>query len=173
MILAPSCCQLPPDEFVDADAISPNTALLPDGLGRATCCFEIDADGDLDRGHARPRRARRRARPHGVAVPGMPNLHRHAFQRAMAGLAERRPGAARATASGPGARSCTASLGGSTPDDVEAIAAQLYVELLKAGYTAVGEFHYLHHDPDGRPYADPAEMSRAHRSAAAAQPASA
>src|SRR3546814_13130424 len=47
-----------------------------------------------------------------------------------------------------------------TPEQVEAIAAQLYVEMLEAGYTAVGEFHYLHHGPGGRPYADVAEMSR-------------
>ena len=46
-----------------------------------------------------------------------------------------------------------------SPDDVEAIAAQLYVEMLEAGFTAVGEFHYLHHAPDGSPYADPAEMA--------------
>jgi formimidoylglutamate deiminase len=45
------------------------------------------------------------------------------------------------------------------PDDLEAIAAQLYVEMLEAGYTAVAEFQYLHHDPDGRPYADLAEMT--------------
>ena len=50
-----------------------------------------------------------------------------------------------------------------TPDDVEAVAAQLYVEMLEAGFTRVGEFHYLHHDRDGRPYADIAEMARAHR----------
>ena len=54
-----------------------------------------------------------------------------------------------------------------TPEQVEAIAAQLYVEMLKAGYTAVGEFHYLHHDTDGQPYADLAEMS--HRVIAAAK----
>ena len=53
------------------------------------------------------------------------------------------------------------------PEQVQAIAAQLYVEMLKAGYTAVGEFHYLHHDPEGRPYADLAEMSE--RIVAAAQ----
>src|SRR3546814_3355636 len=47
-----------------------------------------------------------------------------------------------------------------TPEQVEAIAAQLYVEMLQAGYTAVGEFHYLHHGPDGRPYDDLAGMSR-------------
>lgn len=93
------------------------------------------------------------------ALPGMPNLHSHAFQRAMAGLAERR---------GPGDDSfwtwretmyAFASRIG--PDQLQAIAAQLYVEMLKAGYTHVCEFHYLHHAPDGKPYADPAAMSRA------------
>ena len=51
-----------------------------------------------------------------------------------------------------------------TPDDVEAVAAQLYVEMLEAGFTRVGEFHYLHHDRDGRPYA------RHRRDGAAASP---
>ncbi len=54
-----------------------------------------------------------------------------------------------------------------TPDDIEAIAAQLYVECLQHGYTAVAEFHYLHNAPDGSRYADPAELS--HRIIAAAQ----
>ena len=93
------------------------------------------------------------------ALPGMPNLHSHAFQRAMAGLAERR---------GPGddsfwtwreAMYAFASRIG--PDELQAIAAQLYVEMLKAGYTHVCEFHYLHNAPDGEPYADAAAMSRA------------
>ena len=93
------------------------------------------------------------------ALPGMPNLHSHAFQRAMAGLAERR---------GPGDDSfwtwretmyAFASRIG--PDELRAIAAQLYVEMVKAGYTHVCEFHYLHNAPGGRPYADPAVMSRA------------
>jgi formimidoylglutamate deiminase len=53
-----------------------------------------------------------------------------------------------------------------TPDDVRAIAAQLYVELLQGGYTTVAEFHYLQHDPDGRPYADPAAMALALHAAA-------
>ncbi len=53
-----------------------------------------------------------------------------------------------------------------TPDQVEAVAAQLYVEMLEAGFSRVGEFHYLHHDRDGKPYADIAEM--AERIAAAA-----
>jgi formiminoglutamate deiminase len=93
----------------------------------------------------------------GIAVPGLPNLHSHAFQRAMAGLAERR---------GPQTDSFWTwrevmyrFLARLTPDDVEAIAAFAYMEMLEAGFTTVGEFHYLHHDIDGRPYADLGEMA--------------
>ena len=92
----------------------------------------------------------------GWTVPGVPDLHSHAFQRALAGLAE-----------GRGPRSfwrwrdaMYGFLAQMTPDDVEAIASQLYIELLKGGFTAVGEFHYLHHAPDGSPYDDAAEMGR-------------
>lgn len=53
------------------------------------------------------------------------------------------------------------------PDELRAIAAQVYVEMLRAGYTHVCEFHYLHHPPDGTAYADPAEMSKAIIEAAA------
>lgn len=92
-------------------------------------------------------------------LPGMPNLHSHAFQRAMAGLAERQTHAEdsfwtwRETMYGFAGR-----IG---PDELTAIAAQLYVEMLEAGYTQVCEFHYLHHQPDARPYADAAAMSLA------------
>jgi len=93
----------------------------------------------------------------GIAVPGLPNLHCHAFQRAMAALAERR---------GPQADSFWTwrevmyrFLARLTPEDVEAIAAFAYMEMLEAGFTTVGEFHYLHHDIDGRPYADIGEMA--------------
>ncbi|WP_114393428.1 formimidoylglutamate deiminase [Oleisolibacter albus] len=95
----------------------------------------------------------------GPIVPGMANLHSHAFQRAMAGLAEQ------AGPAGDSFWSWRRTMYGFverlTPEDVQAIAAQLYVEMLKAGYTAVAEFHYLHQAPDGRPYADPAALSRA------------
>ena len=47
-----------------------------------------------------------------------------------------------------------------TPEDLEAIATQLFVEMLEAGYTSVCEFHYLHHDIDGRPYDDRATLAR-------------
>jgi formiminoglutamate deiminase len=100
-----------------------------------------------------------------VLVPGMPNLHSHAFQRGMAGLAETRGGAADSFWSWR--ETMYAHALALTPDDVEAIAAELYVEMLEAGFTRVGEFHYLHHDKDGAPYADPAEM--AGRIAAAAE----
>jgi formimidoylglutamate deiminase len=100
----------------------------------------------------------------GIALAGLPNLHCHAFQRAMAGLAECR---------GPAHDSfwtwrevMYAFLAALTPDDVEAIAAFAYMEMLEGGFTSVGEFHYLHHDIDGRPYSDIGEL--ASRIAAAA-----
>jgi len=106
-----------------------------------------------------------RERVVGIALPGLPNLHSHTFQRGMAGLAETR---------GPEGDSFWTwrqvmyrFLGSLTPDDVEAIAAFTMMEMLEGGFTSLAEFHYLHHDADGRPYADIAELS--HRIAAAAQ----
>jgi formimidoylglutamate deiminase len=139
--------------------------------------FGIDADGMLQAVDDGP------AETLGTWVlPGMPNLHSHAFQRAMAGLAERRgkPGSTGAPASG-GERPEAAIHGTAPeqdnfwswretmyafaaaigPEDLKAVAAQLYVEMLKAGYTQVCEFHYLHHRPDGGPYMPPEAMSLA------------
>ena len=93
------------------------------------------------------------------AMPGIANLHSHAFQRAMAGLAERR--GSEKDSFWSWRETMYAFAARIEPDDLQAIAAQLYVEMLHAGYTQVCEFHYLHHAPDGRPYADPAAMSRA------------
>ncbi|ESQ75126.1 formimidoylglutamate deiminase [Asticcacaulis sp. AC402] len=101
---------------------------------------------------------------HAIALPGMPNLHSHAFQRAMAGLTERR-------GAGPDSfwswrelmYRFTARIG---LEELWAVAALAYMEMLEAGFTHVGEFHYLHHAPDGRPYHDPAEMVGAIGSAA-------
>lgn len=92
-----------------------------------------------------------------IVIPGMPNLHSHAFQRAMAGLAERAGGKDdsfwtwRQTMYG-----LVSKVG---PDDMEAIAAQLYAEMLCQGYTSVAEFHYLHNRPDGGRYSQPAETA--------------
>jgi formiminoglutamate deiminase len=94
---------------------------------------------------------------HAVGLPGMPNLHSHAFQRAMAGLTEI-PAAGEDTFWTWRDRMYRLALA-MDPDDVQAVAALAYVEMLEAGFTRVGEFHYLHHDPDGQPYGDPAEMA--------------
>ena len=123
-----------------------DVAIILDDAGRIA---GVAADSDAAEGDERLR---------GLVVPGMPNLHSHAFQRAMAGLAER---------AGPEGDNfwrwrevMYRFLAVLTPEDVEAIAAQLYAECLRQGYTAVAEFHYLHNAPDGTPYADPAEMAR-------------
>ena len=97
-------------------------------------------------------------------LPGMVNLHSHAFQRALAGLAETAGTGAGLGKSGPDSFwSWRALMYGVatriTPEQLEAIAAQLYVDCLRHGYTAVCEFHYLHRDPAGAPYARPALMA--------------
>lgn len=133
------------------------TALLPDGWASDVLVRCDDAGRILSAtpGVPCPSDADHLA---GAAIPGMPNLHSHAHQRAIAGLTER---------AGPGEDSFWTwrnamyrLVARMDPDAFQAVATQLYVELLLSGYTHVAEFHYLHHAPDGRPYADPAEMSR-------------
>lgn len=133
------------------------TALLTDGWADDVL-LEIDASGFISAVTARvaepPSDSERLAGP---VIPAMPNLHSHAFQRAMAGLTEAR---------GPSEDSfwtwrqrMYAFVERIEPEQAQDIAAQLYVEMLKGGYTTVGEFHYLHHQPDGRAYDTPTEMS--------------
>jgi len=139
-----------------------SSALLPQGLARDVRLTIRDGLIETLETGVPPKQGDERF---ACVLPGMPNLHSHAFQRAMAGLAERR---------GPGADSFWSwreqmyhfalSM---TPDDLEAVATKLYAEMLEAGFTRVGEFHYLHHDRDGSPFANIAEMSE--RIAAAAQ----
>lgn len=95
----------------------------------------------------------------GVAAAAMPNLHSHAFQRAMAGRAERRRHARDSFWTWrAGMYELALRV---APEDVEAIAAQAYLEMLKAGYASVAEFHYIHHDRDGSLYKAPSAMSDA------------
>jgi len=101
----------------------------------------------------------------GIAVPGLPNVHCHAFQRAMAGLTERR--GQDVDSFWTWREAMYRLLNRVSPDDVEAIAAFAYMQMLESGFTAVGEFHYLHHDMDGRPYADLGEMAARVASASA------
>ncbi|MDB5737999.1 MAG: formimidoylglutamate deiminase [Sphingomonas bacterium] len=137
-----------------ADTLWFQQALLPDGWARDMrvtirdgLIAAIETDAFPEAGDER----------HAIALPGLPNLHSHAFQRGMAGLAERR---------GSGSDSFWTwreimyrfvdRIG---PDELEAIAALAYMEMLESGSTRVGEFHYLHHDLDGGAYADRARMA--------------
>ncbi len=97
--------------------------------------------------------------PHinGYALPGGTNLHSHAFQRAMAGLGEVRGNSSDSFWSWREVMYKFVAI--IDADDLKAIATRLYVDFLKGGFTSVGEFHYLHHSPDGTPYDDPAQMS--------------
>ncbi|MBX3565847.1 MAG: formimidoylglutamate deiminase [Sphingomonas sp.] len=100
----------------------------------------------------------------GIALPGLSNVHSHGFQRGMAGLSERR---GRPDDDFWSWREVMYRfLDRLTPEDIAAITAQAYVEMLETGFTHVGEFHYLHNDVDGRRYADPAETAGAIAAAA-------
>jgi formimidoylglutamate deiminase len=103
---------------------------------------------------------------HPLAIPGIASLHSHAFQRGMAGLAEIRGDTADTFWTWRETMYRFALE--MTPEDTEAVATLLYVEMLEQGFTRVGEFHYLHHDHDGGPYANLAEMATRIAQAAAA-----
>ena len=103
---------------------------------------------------------------HAILIPGVPNLHSHAFQRGMAGLAERRAGST--DTFWVWRETMYRFANAMSPEQMEAVATLLYVEMLEAGFTRVAEFHYLHHAPDGCPYDDPAEMAARIAAAAAA-----
>ncbi len=140
-------------------------ALLPEGWAHDVL-IDADASGaiaSVERAAA-PGAARRLR---GVVVPGMANLHSHAFQRAMAGATERRSPAGQ-DSFWTWRETMYRFVGLLSPEDAEAVAAQLYRELLEGGFTSVCEFHYLHHQPDGTPYDDRAEMAKRHLAAARA-----
>jgi formimidoylglutamate deiminase len=139
------------------------TALLPSGW-HDDVVVHLDEAGFISRLDT-AQRPGDCTRLDGIAVPGIANVHSHAHQRAMVGLAER---------SGPGAdtfwtwrEAMYGFVFAMEPEDLESVAAQLYVEALKSGFTTIGEFQYLHHQPDGAPYDEPAEMSLRCLSAAA------
>ena len=103
---------------------------------------------------------------HALGLPALANLHSHAFQRAMAGLAERRGDSLDTFWTWRETMYRFALT--MNPDQVEAVAAQLYMEMLEAGFAAVAEFHYLHNAPDGAPYMRRAELAERIAAAAAA-----
>jgi formimidoylglutamate deiminase len=131
------------------------SALLPSGWAKDVT-FTLDSSGMIEK--VETQSSDKTAQTvKGIAIPAVPNIHSHAHQRLMAGLAE---------VAGPSSDSFwtwrevmygfALKLG---PEDLQAVATQLYVEMLKSGSTVVGEFQYLHHQPDGTPYDEPAELS--------------
>ncbi|MEA2221373.1 MAG: hypothetical protein QOJ35_3999 [Solirubrobacteraceae bacterium] len=123
---------------------------------------ELGDDGRIARLKAGVRPDSHAERLAGLTIPGLANAHSHAFQRALRGRAQ-----------GPGSfwtwRAEMLTLAETLdPDSYVGLARATYAEMALAGVTLVGEFHYLHHAPDGTPYADPNAMGRALLQAAAA-----
>lgn len=124
--------------------------------------LEVGDDGMIVAVHQDPPTeagARAFTRLAGYGVPGAANLHSHAFQRALAGWSEVATEAGVDDTFWTWRKVMYDFVARLDPDHYQAIATLVYMEMLKHGFTAVGEFHYVHHDPDGEPYADPAEMS--------------
>ncbi|WP_449255003.1 formimidoylglutamate deiminase [Bosea sp. (in: a-proteobacteria)] len=137
-------------------------ALLPQGFARNVKLTVDDGFVTAVEPDATPAGEGRRFA--GIALPGMPNLHSHAFQRGMAGLSEGR--GAPEDSFWTWREVMYRFLDRLDPEDVQAIASQAFVEMLEGGFTALAEFHYLHHDKDGRAYANIATMGQAIASAA-------
>ena len=141
----------------DRHALFAAHAFLPQGW-RRDVLLEWDDAGMLTAVTPDARPSAGIAQARGPILPGMPNLHSHAFQRAMAGLAEYR---AQASDNFWSWRDLMYRFAARiTPERLEAIARWLYVEMLKAGYTSVCEFHYVHHSGDGAGYANRAELAQ-------------
>ncbi|HET6923825.1 MAG TPA: amidohydrolase family protein, partial [Anaeromyxobacteraceae bacterium] len=101
----------------------------------------------------------------GAAIlPGLVSAHSHAFQRAIRGRTEHRAAGGLAAGARPDFWAWRDAMYEAAlrldPDDLFAVARMAFHEMARAGVTAVGEFHYLHRDPSGRPYADRDEMAR-------------
>jgi formimidoylglutamate deiminase len=130
-------------------------ALLPGGWA-FDVLIEVEADGNF--GAVTPQSQPGDAEVlSGAVIPGMPNVHSKAFQRALAGRTERR--ATKVDTFLTWRQMMYKLVDRINPEQFEAIATYAFIEMLKAGYTAVGEFHYLHNAPGGTPYDRPAELS--------------
>ena len=137
-------------------------AYLPGGW-RRDVLLEWDVDGTLTTVEPDTRDVPASVtRAAGPVMPGMPNLHSHAFQRAMAGLTEYRASSATGAADNFWSwRDLMYRFAARiSPEGLASVAQWLYIEMLKAGYTSVCEFHYVHHTPDGGRYGNPAELAQ-------------
>lgn len=134
------------------------TALLPDGWASDVLLLVDDQGVICDVSAGQPTFDKERALIlDGVTIPAMPNLHSHAFQYSMAGLAEYKSGAH--DSFWTWRKVMYEFLENLTPESLHEIAYDLCTEMLRAGYGWVGEFHYIHHDEKGQPYDDPARLS--------------
>jgi formimidoylglutamate deiminase len=132
-------------------------ALLPSGWAQDVL-LEWDATGRLVQVATGATCPDGVATSRGPIIPGMPNVHSHAFQHVFAGLTEYR---AHADDSFWSWRDLMYRFAARiSPEQLESIATHLYIGMLRGGYTSVCEFHYVHHAADGRPYADDATLSR-------------
>ncbi|WP_421786417.1 formimidoylglutamate deiminase [Hyphobacterium sp.] len=131
------------------------SALLPDGWARDVA-ITIDADGRI-KSVCRNAPVDPAAQTVNALLPALANLHSHAFQRALAGLTETR--ASQDDDFWSWRQTMYAFLPKLGPEAVRSIAAMVYAELAESGFASVAEFHYLHHQPDGQPYEDLAEMA--------------
>lgn len=142
---------------------SANHAFLPGGVATEVRIHVVDGRiAAIERGAARPDDLRLP----GLVMPGFANTHSHAFHRALRGRTHESPGGAPGTFWTWRKRMYDLS-GRLDPDNYLALARATYAEMALAGVTSVGEFHYLHHAPGGRPYADPNAMGGALAAAAA------
>jgi formimidoylglutamate deiminase len=130
------------------------SALLPQGWAREVRL--VARDGRIERVETEVAPAAGDER-HRVALPGLGNLHSHAFQRGLAGLTERRGNDA--DSFWTWRELMYRFVERLDPEQVEALTALAFVDMLEAGFTHSGEFHYLHHDHDGSPFADPGELA--------------
>lgn len=138
------------------NSIFAQDALLPTGWAKDVV-LQWNEQGQLTHVQANSSPVCAMQQASGPLIPGIPNLHSHAFQRAFAGLTEYR---AEAQDSFWSWRTLMYRFAQRiTPEQLEVIATWLYIEMLEAGYTSVCEFHYVHHDLSGQPYADDATLA--------------
>lgn len=135
--------------------------LLPDGWAERV---RIDIDAGRFQAIRRDESPGEDTECHAIGVPGLPNVHSHAFQRGMAGLTEVRSTTGDSFWTWRETMYRFVDVIGR--DDMEALAAFAFMEMLESGFTRVGEFHYVHHDRGGRPFSNPAEMATAIAAAA-------
>jgi len=136
--------------------LAATAALLPEGWARDVV-LDIGDDGVIAN-IERDAQAEGSERTAGPVIAAMPNLHSHAFQRALAGRTGR-ASSLHDDSFWTWRQAMYAFLERVDAEAFEAVTAQAYVEMAKSGYASVAEFHYVHHDPAGKPYGDPAELA--------------